>query len=34
MQQLCYQLSSLIGSLGPSGVSRYKGIFLAYETQN
>ncbi|KAK3800792.1 hypothetical protein RRG08_040680 [Elysia crispata] len=34
MQQLCYQLSSVIGSLGPSGVSGYKGIFLAYETQN
>ena len=32
--RLCYQLPSVIGSLGPSVVSGYKGIFLAYETQS
>ncbi|KAK3800790.1 hypothetical protein RRG08_040678 [Elysia crispata] len=38
--RLCFQLSSVIGSLGPSVVFGYKGIllifgiFLAYETQN
>ncbi|KAK3775423.1 hypothetical protein RRG08_010215 [Elysia crispata] len=37
--RLCYQLSSVIGSLGPSVVFGYKGIllifgiFLAYQTQ-
>ncbi|KAK3803327.1 hypothetical protein RRG08_031553 [Elysia crispata] len=38
--KLCFQLSSVIGELRPSGVIGYKiilltfGIFLAYETQS
>ncbi|KAK3738464.1 hypothetical protein RRG08_034754 [Elysia crispata] len=40
IHQLCYHLSSVIGSLGPSIVFGYKGIllifgiFLAYQTQS